>query len=58
MMDINSRVILLAETVDKREVGLQSPNMEKEVFTRSLNFLVPRIKCTEIITEIITDAST
>ena len=54
MMEIYSGVILHAETVDKREVGLQSPNMEKEAFTRSLNFLLPRIKCTEIIT----DAST
>lgn len=54
MMDIDSGVILHAETVDKREVGLKSPNMEKEAFTRSLEFLLPRIKCTEIIT----DAST
>lgn len=53
-MDIDSGKILHAETVDKREVRLQSPNMEKEALTRSLNFLLPRIKCTEIIT----DAST
>ena len=51
MMDIDSGVILHAETVDKREVGLKSPNMEKEAFTRSLEFLLPRIKCTEIITD-------
>ena len=54
MMDIDSGKILHAETVDKREVRLQSPNMEREAFIRSLNFLLPRVKCTEIIT----DAST
>ena len=54
MMDIDSGLILHAETVDKREVRLPFPNMEKEAFTWSLQFLLPCIKCTEIIT----DAST
>lgn len=54
IMEINTRYILHAETVDKREVALQSPNMEKEAFVRSLQFLLPKISCKEIIT----DAST
>ena len=36
-MDINTDYILHTETVDKREVALQSPNMEKEGFVRSLH---------------------
>ena len=32
------REILHAETVDKREVGLQSSNIEREALIRSLNF--------------------
>ena len=54
VMDINTDYILHTETVDKREVALQSPNMEKEGFVRSLQFLLPQISCKEIIT----DAST
>ena len=54
MMDIDTGYILHCETVDKREVGLQSPNMKKECFVRSLRFLQSRISCKEIIT----DAST
>ena len=51
MMDLESGLILHSETVDKREVALQSPNMEKEAFVRSLCYLLPHIKCTEIITD-------
>ena len=54
LMDINTGYILHSETVDKREVALQSPNMEKEAFVRSLQSLQTHISCTEIIT----DAST
>ena len=50
-MEIDTRYILHAETVDKREVALQSPNMEKEGFVRSLKFLLPKLSCTEIITD-------
>ena len=50
-MDVSAGKILHDETV---EVGLQTPNMEREALIRSLNFLVPQVKCTEIIT----DAST
>ena len=53
-MDIDTGNILHTETVDKREVALQSPNMEKEAFVRSLQFLQMQISCKEIIT----DAST
>ena len=54
LMDIDTGYILHSETVDKREVALQSPNMEKEAFVRSLQFLQTQISCKEIIT----DAST
>ena len=51
-MEIESGAILHAETVDKREVDLQSPNMErKKAFIRSMQFLLSNIKCTEIITD-------
>ena len=39
---------------NKREVALQFPNMEKETFVRSLQFLQTHNSCKEIIT----DAST
>lgn len=51
LMDVESGQIIHSETVDKREVALQSPNMEKEAFVRSLSYLLPRIQCTEIITD-------
>ena len=54
MMDIDTGYILHFKIVDKREVALKSPNMEKEAFVRSLQFLQTHISCKEIIT----DAST
>lgn len=51
VMEIESGVILHVETVDKREVDLQSPNMERKAFRRSMEFLLSKIKCTEIITD-------
>ena len=42
---------LHAETVDKRDVTLQSPNLEKEGFARSLQFLLPKLSCKEIVTD-------
>ena len=36
IMEIHTCYILHTETVDKRQVALQSPNMEKEGFVRSL----------------------
>lgn len=49
VMDTGSGYILHTKTVDKREVALQSPNMEKEAFVRSLDFLLSHITCKEII---------
>lgn len=49
IMEIDSRYILHAETVDKREVALQSQNMKKEGFVMSLQFLLPKLSCKEII---------
>ena len=48
-MEIVSRYILHVETVDKREVALQSQNMEKEGFVMSLQFLLTKLSCKEII---------
>ena len=51
IMEIDSSAILHAETVDKREVDLHSPNMERKAFLRSMEFLLSSINCTEIITD-------
>jgi len=51
LMDIETGIILHSETVGKKEVALQSPNMEKEAFVRSLEFLQTHISCKEIITD-------
>lgn len=50
-MDVDTGKLLHVETVDKREVELHSPNMEKEAFVRALKFLFQFIKCDEIITD-------
>jgi len=42
------------EVIDKREVQLKSPNMEREGLIRSLDYLSQHVK----IGEVITDAST
>ena len=56
LMDSENNRILYVETVDKHEVGLKSPNMEREAFKRSMQYLTNKkgIK----ISEIVTDAST
>ena len=46
VMEIESGKILHTETVDKREVDLQSPNMERKAFKQSMEFLLSNIKCT------------
>ena len=51
IMEIDSSAILHAEAVDKREVDLHSPNMERKAFLRSMEFLLSSINCTEIITD-------
>ena len=50
-MEIDTHSRLHVETVDKREVALQSPNMEKEGSVRSLQFLLPKLCCKEIVTD-------
>ena len=50
-MEIATCSRLHAETVDKRDVTLQSPNLEKEGFVRSLQFLLPKLSCKEIVTD-------
>ena len=55
MMETAQNQILHFENMDKREVGLQSPNMEREGMVRCLNFLITNgMK----ITEVVTDSST
>ena len=52
LMESESNVILHFENVDKREVDLQSPNMEREGMIRSLDFLKEkRLKVVELITD-------
>ena len=39
-MDSENDKILYVETVDKHEVGLKSPNMEREAFKRSMQYRI------------------
>ena len=50
-MDHETNKILHVETVDKREVRLHSPNMEREAFTRSMTHILQIVQCPEIITD-------
>ena len=50
-MDHDTNKILHVETVDKREVRLQSPNMEREAFTCSLAHILQLVQCPEVITD-------
>ena len=50
-MDVDSNIILHTETTDKRQVDLHSPNMERKVFIKSMDFLLPTIRCSEVITD-------
>ena len=50
--DSETNQILHFENVDKREVGLCSPNMEREGMTRCLDFVISKgIKVGELITD-------
>lgn len=53
-MESEKNLILHFENIDKREVGLRSPNMEREGMTRCLDFLMA--KGMEVV-ELITDSS-
>ena len=57
LMDTATNKILHAETIDKREVELQSPNMEREGLLRALRFLLAKLHDSVIVDEVITDAS-
>lgn len=54
MIEKDKNLILHFEVMDKREVSLKSPNMEREAMVRALNFLMQHLT----IKELITDAST
>ena len=49
--DSETNQILRFENIDKREVGLRSPNKEREGMTRCLDFVISKgIKVGELIT--------
>ena len=49
LMDSEASNILNIRAVDKREVNLKSSNTEREVFKRSMEYLISRgIKITEV----------
>ena len=49
-METESNLILNFENVDKREVGLRSPNMEREGMSQCLDFLLSKgMKVVELI---------
>ena len=50
-MDVDSNIILHTETIDKHQVELQSPNMERKAFIKSMDFLLSTIRCSEVITD-------
>ena len=54
-MEVESCKILHFENIDKQEVHLRSPNMEKEGMVSCLNFLIDNGKK---VTELVTDSST
>lgn len=58
LMDTGTNKILHAETIDKREVHLQSSNMERKGILRALNFVLAKFRCSVTVDEVITDAST
>ena len=49
-MDIKTNKIIHSETVDKQEVSLKSPNMEREALRRSLEYLSNKLNITEVVT--------
>ena len=52
LMESESNKILHVETIDKREVNLKYPNMEREAFKRSMDYLISRgIKISEVVTD-------
>ena len=54
LMDTATEMVVQTSTVDKREVGGKSPNMEREALFRSLTAVTQHVT----VTEVVTDAST
>ena len=50
-MDCDSHSIVSTVVVDKREVNLRSPNMEKLALERSLTLLSGTLQITELVTD-------
>ena len=50
-MEMGTFKIVHVETVDKKDVNLQSPNMEHEAFIRSMNTIKEKVKCNELVTD-------
>ena len=57
LMDVSTSKILHVETIDKRKVQFQFPNLEREDVKRALNFLLIKPDKSVQIEETITDAS-
>ena len=53
-MDVETEQVVHCEVVDKREVDLKSPNMERLALKRSLEHLK---SCSITVDELVTDAS-
>jgi len=51
ILETEKSLIIHAETIDKREVHLKSPNVEREGLLRSLAFLRDKVTIEEVITD-------
>ena len=51
LMEKTKNVILHSETVDKREVHMKSPNMEREAVNRAVKHLKDQVNLVEITTD-------
>jgi len=51
LMEMEKNYILHMEIVDKRELQLQSPNMEREALKQLLDFLCTRVNIKELFTD-------
>ena len=57
LMEIEKNKIVHMEIVDKREVQLQFPNMEREALKRSLDYLCAHVSIKELVTNASTSVS-
>jgi len=51
-MEMGTFKIVHVQTVDKRDVNLQSPNMEHKAFICSMNTIKEKVKCNELVTDV------